>query len=165
MLYTIQHVEKIRGFKALTQNEERIIEKLLNNVNEFSKVRGFIKTRKEVMIEEFSLDTLEELVATCVELKEAFGTNDADNHLRMIVKYQLELLFRDHVPLDMVKEFRLCIAQRVELHDGCMKSAMQELKRYFTCGECVPVSQSYKQACKELEEGKIIYIEPTTIAN
>jgi hypothetical protein len=166
MMYTLNQVEKIRGFHALTQNEERLMDKLLNNINSIGgkKAIGFKKTRVEVLTSEFDREALEDCVEICLEITESIGEKKANESIRKIMKNLFEKIFRDHVPTDMVTEFRLNICQRVELNGGDVEKAIEELEHYFTCGKVVPVAETYRQACKELEEGKVIYIEPTTIA-
>jgi hypothetical protein len=166
MIYTINQIEKIRGFHALTQNEERLMDKLLSNINTIGgkKAIGFKKTRLEVLTTEFDREALEECVEICLEITESIGNKKANDSIRKIVKNLFERVCRDHVPMDMVTDFRLAIVQRVELNGGNVEKAIEELEHYFTCGKVIPVAESYRQACKELEEGKVIYFEPTTIA-
>lgn len=164
--YTIGQIEKVRDFHALTQNEERLVQKLLNNINKLGgkKVIGFKKTRIEVLTEEFDREALEQVVEISLELTESIGNKKADEFIRNIVKHLLERVFRAHVPMDMCHEFRKCIAQRVELNGGNVEKAMAEMEHYFRCGYVVSVAETYRQCLTELKERKIIYREPKSIA-
>lgn len=166
MLYEVGQIEKIRGFHALTQNEERLVDKLLKNINEMGgkKASGFLKTRREVLVDEFDLEHLKEVIEICVELHESLGDKKADKFIQNIMKHNFEKIFRDHVPMDMGYVFRKMFAQRYHLNERCVERTARQLARYFTCGQIVSVTESYKQAMEELEEGKVIYVEPTTVA-
>jgi hypothetical protein len=162
MKCTIKTASKIRGFHALTQGQERLEEKLVDNINELEGKRflGFKKTRIEVLSEEFDREAVEQMVVTSVELTKQIGTEVADEYIRKMMKQMLERIHRDHVSLDMVHEFRKAYSQKVDSNDGDIEKTVSDIENYFQCGRVVPVSQTYMEISEELERGETVYYEP-----
>jgi hypothetical protein len=162
MKCTLEIASKIRGFHALTQGEERLEEKLVDNINELEGKRflGFKKTRTEVLTEEFDKEAVEQMVETSVELSSQIGTEVADEYIRKMMKQLLERIHRDHVSLDMVHEFRRAYSQKVDSNEGDVGKTVDDIERYFKCGRIVPVSQTYMEISEELERGETLYYEP-----
>lgn len=160
MNYQLEDVKNMRGFDALTQSERRLETKLVDNANAFNgKVRGFNKTRKEVLTEEFDRIALQELVEISVDTfnNDLVGKNKVIMH---VVKKLCERIVRDFVPMDMAQTFSLSIAKAIRLHNDDKEEVMNIIENYFTCGVTVPVAETYREVLQSLEEGRILYYEP-----
>ena len=164
MQYTVEQIAKMRGFHALTQGEERVEIKLLSNINELKgkKVIGFNKTRREVLSEEFDLDSLTSFVGLSMEMCVAGLVEKADAVTTGVCKSLLEKIFRDFVALDMVVLFVQAIVNRFEIL-GDEDSVVKSFEKYLTSGKVVPVAQSYMEMDEEIRKGAIIYDVPNTI--
>lgn len=162
MIYTISQIANIRGYQALTQGKKRLQDKLLYNINSIGgkKAIGFKSTRVEVLTEEFDHEALQEMVEVSMELEVKIGDAKEDPYVARVVKNLLERIFRDHVPMDMVREFRLNLVQRIKLNGNDIALTMKQIEDYFTCGRVCSVAESFREACKELEEGRIMHYVP-----
>lgn len=146
---SIDGVKKIRGFQALTQNEEVIIEKLVNNINELDgkKAIGFKKTRVEVMDEEFDREAVKTLVEISKEMIESGKENE---FVKKVCKTMLEKILRDHVPLDMVDVFVKAYAKRIDTL-GSIDAVVGSIESYVRRGHAVPIAQTYRELESELK--------------
>ncbi|MGP0689733.1 hypothetical protein ACW5UC_24625 [Priestia aryabhattai] len=157
---TLEEARTIRGFKALTQGEERVEQMLVENINKLDgEIRGFNATRKHLLHNEFNRKALEQVSKMFLEAKRKGISIEKDKMLKGVAKDLWEKVFRHQVTSDQALVFGDSTVNRIQLC-GDIHKACNTIEKYFTQGEVVPVALVEREAEAELEKGAIIYDVP-----
>lgn len=154
---TLNDIQEGYRFQPLTQGEDATIQLLIDKCNEYqSQVEGFIEARREILHNSFDRDTAKDIF----NLLPQYSASNVLLNQMMVVMFEKVTrdLVREYMIVDMVD----CYKQRLSACEGDVEKAVDQLEKYFTCGKLVPFAQTWKEACEEIEEGKVIYYEPNT---
>lgn len=152
---TLKDVQMMKGFGALTQEQERIVVQLIERSNEFSsKMKGFIETRRDVLCTEFDREAVKE----CLELVPVY--TKGNEFFRLMMKVLLEKIARDAVEEGMVDDLVENMRFKIKYFNGDIDKVIAHYETYYTCGEVVPLAQTWRERVEELEKGVIIYDKP-----
>lgn len=150
----ISSVSTMRGFEALTQGEEKTVERLLENViEEKSKIKGFKKTRVEAI-----MGTEEEVYKDWVKLSldVVGGDKLKSKQVVSVVKNMAELVTRDFCTKEMAITLAKGVKNRFEVL-GSVDKTVESISRYLKSGVAIPNTEVCRHAEREIEEGEIIF--------
>jgi hypothetical protein len=157
---TLEQAKTIRGFKALTQGEERIEQMLVDNINKLNgESLGFNATRKHLLHNEFNRKALEQVSKMFLEAKRKAISIKKDKMMTGIAKDLWEKVFRHQVTYEQSLLFGEATVNRIVIC-GDIHKACDTIEKYFTQGEIVPVALVEREAETELEKGAMIYDVP-----
>ena len=152
---SIDELSGVRGVPELTQGEEVVEQKLIDNVNETGNKRlGFNKTRLSVLANT-NKRNIASFVDMCMDVSEKQLKTEP---VKQALTYTAGKVLRDHVTFQMAKGIRRGVITRSTLlgRDG----AVDSIEQYIKCGRIVPATQTYKELKEEADEGMVIYLEP-----
>lgn len=157
---TLEEVKEIRGFKALTQGEERVEQMLIENINKLNgESLGFNATRKYLLHNEFDRNALEQVSKMFLEAKRKGMSIGKNKMMTGIAKSLWEKVFRHQVTYEQALLFGEATINRIRIC-GDIHKACDTLETYMTQGEVVPVGLVEREAEAELEKGAIVYDVP-----
>ncbi|MED3976103.1 hypothetical protein P4639_22155 [Priestia megaterium] len=156
--FTIEDLKTIKGYKAITQGEERIENMFLENVNNLrSKMKGTRKTRTDLLATEFDQKSLQAFAGLCSGVSEKKlvwnNTNIA------LGKDLFEKVIRTHVAEQLVPTLSEFILNRARVLSS-MDEAVSSIKKYMTEGRVPKLGQMLQEAEEEIKKGEYIYHVP-----
>lgn len=143
------HVSKMRGFSALTQGEGKVEARLLVNVEkENSKLKGFKKTRVEVI-----MDTDKKIYEDWVKM-----SIDIDSYKQVVsvVRNMAEIVTRDFCTNEMALTLAEGVKNRFNVL-GSVDKTVESISRYLKSGVVIPNTEICRNAEKEIAKGEIIF--------
>lgn len=154
--YTIEDLQTGQMFYQLTQGEKHVEDEYVRQCNLLQgMVLGFVETRRNVLNNEFDRILLLETIEMAKSWKEKKGSK----LFVSVLQCNMERITRDIVRTGTLKHFVENIELKLRLF-GNVELVADHIENYFTSGDIVPMTQTYREICEENEKGMVIYYEP-----
>lgn len=156
--FNLVDVQGNHRFQPVTQGEQNWIDHLINKCNEErSLIVGFIETRKEILHTAFDRQAVRDLC----ELTRVYNRNN--EVLNMAMRVMIEKISRDVCRESMVEDVVKAVKLRIAHYNGEVERVVDDFEHYYTSENMVSFAQTWREACEEVEKGKVIYFEPKSV--
>lgn len=157
--FTLIDVQGNQRFESLTQGQQVFIDIVICHCNQEQSIpAGIVEARREILHTSFDRQAVRDF---CDLLPMYDEKNEFLNQAMVVM---IETISRDYVRDYMVADMVKAMELRIKHYEGDVERAIDDIERYYTSGKVVPFAQTWKEAVEEIENGKVMFYEPSARA-